>query len=152
MPYSGEADAANILLVLLLLAGQPEYCTDSPAAPIPAISPIGSPSGKVRSDNRTYMMRLRASRKCRSARPSPLNTDSAQPTEITIESERTGGLKSVRAARSPRGLSAAQRLGNRQVPVCEPAGEAPDVVSLNRGTNEKLLLVEARARCADSVP
>jgi hypothetical protein len=68
MPYSGEADAANILLVLLLLVGQAEHCTDSLAGPIPAISPIGSASGKVGSDSQTDTMRLRASRKCRSAR------------------------------------------------------------------------------------
>ena len=47
MPYSGEADAANILLVLFLLVGQAEHCSDSLAGPIPAISPIASPSGKV---------------------------------------------------------------------------------------------------------
>ena len=149
MPYSGEADAGNLLLVLLLLVGKAEYCADSLAAPIPAISPIGSPSGKVRSDNQTYMMRLRASRKCRPGRLSPLNTDSAQPAQITIESERTGGLKSVRAAGPARGVSAARGLGNRQVSLSKSAGEAPHVVRVNGGGDEKLPLAEVPATRAN---
>jgi hypothetical protein len=47
---------------------------------------------------------------------SPLDADSPQPTEITIDNERTGGLKWVRAARPPRGFSAAEGLGDLQVP------------------------------------
>ena len=70
MPYNGEVDAANLLLLLFLLVGRPEHCNDSLAEPIPAISIIGAPSGKLKSDNpETYRMQRRASRKCRSAGP-----------------------------------------------------------------------------------
>lgn len=68
MPYSGEADAANMLLALLLLVGQAEQCNDSLAEPIPAITAIGSTQGKLRTDKSgTHRVQRRASRKCRAA-------------------------------------------------------------------------------------
>jgi hypothetical protein len=81
MPNYTEADAGNILLVLLLLVGKGEYCNVSKAGPIPAIRATGATSGNVKGNSSGLnKIQARFSGKCRSAASESPITETIQST------------------------------------------------------------------------